>query len=457
MTQNSNLSLTNFQPESNLLDKSSCKSVNKSKIANNTCLKLGISISLAAAIHLPNFNQAAQATDLTNFQVQSLSPTRNDGFGSIGRQNKIASFLPRILSLIPFSAKSRATNLANDLRELRTDAVVASAPQQINRVNIVANRQKSDLVTDTEAEYSVSLATAKYSSVKSPQRIHQVQRGDTINKIAKKYQVSREELIKLNQIKNSNIIFVDQRLKLPATATDNQTNHQINNQINNQDDPYIAKLRADIELLRAQSQKQKSAISKSSTSASLLSKSNSEEKYQLESDAKKSSKSPGAIPKLDSPEPRYNLQPNLLEENAVALNLPPLPDSDEYLPSAFDGYMWPAKGVLTSGYGWRWGRMHRGIDIAAPVGTPIVAAASGEVISAGWHSGYGNLVKLEHLDGSVTLYAHNHRNLVSHGQKVNQGEQIAEMGSTGYSTGSHLHFEVHSKNQEVLDPLALLN
>ena len=449
MTQNSNLSLTNFQPESNLLDQSSDKSVKKSKIANNTCLKLGISISLAAAIHVPSFNQAAQAIDLTNFQVQSLSPTRNDGLDSIRRQNKIASFLPRILSLIPFPAKSRTTNLANDLSEFRTASVVSPTTQQINRENIVPNRQKSALATDTEAEYLASLTTAKSSSVKSPQRIHQVQQGDTINKIAKKYQVSRDELIKLNQIKNSNIIFVDQRLKIPATATDNH-----DHQTNNQDDPYIAKLRADIELLRAQSKQQKSETSKSSTSARLVSVSNSEEKYQLKSDSQKSS---GAIPKLDLPQPKYNLQPDLLEENAVALTLPPLPDSDEYLPSAFEGYMWPAQGVLTSGYGWRWGRLHRGIDIAAPVGTPIVAAASGEVISAGWHSGYGNLIKLEHLDGSVTLYAHNHRNLVSHGQKVNQGEQIAEMGSTGRSTGSHLHFEIHSRNQEVINPLALLN
>ena len=101
--------------------------------------------------------------------------------------------------------------------------------------------------------------------------------------------------------------------------------------------------------------------------------------------------------------------------------------------------------------------MHQGIDIAAPFGTPIVAAASGEVISVGWLSGYGNLVKLKHLDGSITLYAHNNRNLVSHGQKVAQGEQIAEMGSTGHSTGPHLHFEIHSPNQEILNPLALLS
>ena len=75
----------------------------------------------------------------------------------------------------------------------------------------------------------------------------------------------------------------------------------------------------------------------------------------------------------------------------------------------------------------------------------------------GWQGGYGNLVKLEHLDGSVTLYAHNSRNLVSHGQRVSQGEQIAEMGSTGYSTGPHLHFEIHTSDRKVINPLALLS
>ncbi|RAQ40206.1 peptidase M23, partial [Arthrospira sp. O9.13F] len=106
---------------------------------------------------------------------------------------------------------------------------------------------------------------------------------------------------------------------------------------------------------------------------------------------------------------------------------------------------------------WRWGRMHRGIDIAGPVGTPILAAAPGVVIFSGWNSGgYGNLVELEHPDGSVTLYAHNHRNLVSKGQKVTQGQLIAEMGSTGFSTGPHLHFEIHPTGNGAVNPMALL-
>lgn len=141
-------------------------------------------------------------------------------------------------------------------------------------------------------------------------------------------------------------------------------------------------------------------------------------------------------------------------------NLPQINSPDPYLPDSerpFNGYIWPAKGVFTSGYGWRWGRMHRGIDIAAPVGTPIFAAADGEVIFSGWNSGgYGNLVKIRHPDGSMTLYAHNSKLLVRKGQLVTQGQQIARMGSTGFSTGPHLHFEIHPYGGKAVDPIAFL-
>ncbi len=144
----------------------------------------------------------------------------------------------------------------------------------------------------------------------------------------------------------------------------------------------------------------------------------------------------------------------------VSPELPPLKAPDTYLPNSqprFNGFIWPAQGVLSSGYGWRWGRMHKGIDIAGPTGTPIYAAATGVVLSAGWNSGgYGNLVEIEHPDGSITLYAHNHRIMVEEGQQVEQGQQVAEMGSTGFSTGPHLHFEIHTSGQGAVNPMALL-
>ena len=144
----------------------------------------------------------------------------------------------------------------------------------------------------------------------------------------------------------------------------------------------------------------------------------------------------------------------------VSPDLPPLASADVYLPNNaanFKGYIWPAKGVLTSPYGQRWGRMHRGIDVAAAVGTPIVAAAEGVVVTAGWNDGgYGNLVEIKHPDGTLTLYGHNNRVLVRPGQQVTQGQQIAEMGSTGYSTGPHCHFEVHPSGRGAVNPIAYL-
>ena len=121
------------------------------------------------------------------------------------------------------------------------------------------------------------------------------------------------------------------------------------------------------------------------------------------------------------------------------------------------GFSWPATGKLTSRYGRRWGRMHKGIDIAGPVGTPINAAADGTVIAAGWNSGgYGNLVEIRHADGTTTRYGHNSQLSVSVGQTVRQGQQLAEMGSTGHSTGSHLHFEIRPSGGAAVNPIAHL-
>ena len=150
-----------------------------------------------------------------------------------------------------------------------------------------------------------------------------------------------------------------------------------------------------------------------------------------------------------------------LLEQQVTPELPPLAPALNYLPQpngeSFNGYMWPAKGVLTSPYGFRWGRMHKGIDIAAPVGTPVFAAAPGVVIKAGWNKGgYGNLVDIQHADGTLTRYAHNYRLLVQPGQVVEQGQQISLMGSTGHSTGPHLHFEVHPGGKSAVNPIAFL-
>lgn len=116
----------------------------------------------------------------------------------------------------------------------------------------------------------------------------------------------------------------------------------------------------------------------------------------------------------------------------------------------------PSRGSLSSRYGKRWGRMHEGVDFAASTGSPIYAADSGKVTFAGTRSGYGLCVMINHGNGYQTLYGHASKLLVKTGQSVKKGEKIANVGSTGRSTGPHLHFEV-KKNGVPKNPLNYIN
>ena len=109
----------------------------------------------------------------------------------------------------------------------------------------------------------------------------------------------------------------------------------------------------------------------------------------------------------------------------------------------------------TSPFGRRWGRAHEGVDLAAPVGTPVYATGEGKVIFAGWQSGYGNLIKVQHELGTETRYGHLSKIKVKVGQKVSQGSLIGAMGNTGRSTGPHLHYEVRV-NGRAVNPMTFI-
>ena len=353
--------------------------------------------------------------------------------------------------------------------------------------------------------------------------IYRVKPGDTLNSIARLHGISLRELVAANNIDNPNLIEVEQELQIPGThlvantkaaqtslisgitlPNNNITSGSASSEpqdlivvvttdenfeqnkpldylpepksitipLQLESDRYVDKLRTDVQRMRQE-----------------YGQSGSERLAPREAEASRTAAVAQAQKPIEIhvPEPELLAQSNLKESNSqeqdslatspmevefydrrrefpqgttVAPELPPLLESEQYLPKnppTFDGFNWPARGVLTSGYGWRWGRMHKGIDIAAPVGTPILAAAPGEVISSGWNNGgYGKLVKLEHPDGTVTLYAHNSKLMVREGQQVIQGEKIAEMGSTGYSTGPHLHFELHPPGKGAANPMAFL-
>ncbi|WP_446400332.1 peptidoglycan DD-metalloendopeptidase family protein [Coleofasciculus sp. C1-SOL-03] len=393
-----------------------------------------------------------------------------------------------------------------------------------------------------------------------------VKEGDTVDAIARRYGLSRSELIQANGLNNPNLIRVNQQLTIPTPSSaesseqrvtflpgiQEQSNNSVtrsvqpeveapsvvvpttatsaspitptvptsqpstasstvlaqasvgentptntpialeakrNQSANAGDNPYVERLRADILRMRAEYRRQQATGQTRSPSEVVVPSApveprvaeqstpvrvNPEFNPQRYEQENPTAAVPIAVPPAETPSeqkeqvvaaapapvPAYNPMLRTPVGTPVAPALPPLSPEDMYLPDSparFNGYIWPSKGVLTSGYGMRWGRMHKGIDIAAPIGTPIVAAAPGVVVTAGWNSGgYGKLVEIKHPDGSLTLYAHNHRILVRRGQEVDQGQQISEMGSTGYSTGPHLHFEVHPAGRGAVNPMAYL-
>jgi murein DD-endopeptidase MepM/ murein hydrolase activator NlpD len=123
--------------------------------------------------------------------------------------------------------------------------------------------------------------------------------------------------------------------------------------------------------------------------------------------------------------------------------------------------IWPVRGTITSGFGWRispfgdGNELHPGVDIAYTMGAPVVATADGEVVASGPAGGYGNLIQIDHGNGIATLYGHNSQLAVNVGQQVKKGQVIAYAGSTGKSTGPHVHYEVRINNTPI-DPMKYL-
>jgi murein DD-endopeptidase MepM/ murein hydrolase activator NlpD len=165
--------------------------------------------------------------------------------------------------------------------------------------------------------------------------------------------------------------------------------------------------------------------------------------------------------RLESEMDELDAESNKLAASIASYQNASRPGSRSFVAAFGGGLIRPAQGRLSSGFGMRVHpisrrrRLHAGIDIAAPTGTPIIAAAPGVVIFSGWRGGYGNAVIIDHGGGLSTLYGHCSRLLVKSGQRVKQGQRIALMGSTGYSTGPHLHFETRINGKPV-NPLSRL-
>jgi murein DD-endopeptidase MepM/ murein hydrolase activator NlpD len=114
-------------------------------------------------------------------------------------------------------------------------------------------------------------------------------------------------------------------------------------------------------------------------------------------------------------------------------------------------------GIFTSGFGWRWGRLHEGNDFACPVGTPVAAMSSGTVITTGYEDGYGNMVAIRYWDGTVSVFAHLSQINTAVGSAVTTGQLVALSGNTGHSTGPHLHLEIHPNGGPAINPAPWLH
>jgi len=329
------------------------------------------------------------------------------------------------------------------------------------------------IAVDKQLAESV-IANLRKEAPVTPASVHQVEPGDTLEAIAVNYKVSVQELARTNRITNPDLILVGQALDMPSqakvmpsykvaslpqakvmpsykVASLPQANSNIVSDV-----PAAVTVVAQTTVAKQNSRSTASpAISVANSLQAQFSQTSRTRNGLQAASGAVSEQEPANTTGSHIAIVKRTILPQL-----ARLELPPLAPVDTYLPplAGTGQYISPAKGILTSGYGRRWGRMHRGIDIAAPVGTPVVASAPGVVVASGWNSGgYGKLLKIRHPDGGLTLYAHNNRLLARAGQQVDRGQQIAEMGSTGRSTGPHLHFEIHPSGRGAVNPITFLS
>lgn len=282
--------------------------------------------------------------------------------------------------------------------------------------------------------------------------LHVVQRGETLWEIARRYNVSVDHLTRLNELSDPNRLVVGQKLVIREgearvhvvqpgeTLTSIARLHGVKVQdlvaLNEIANPNV--LSVGQQIIVTPRVQRTHVVERGDTLWDIA------RRYEVSVEAIQSANG------LDDPR-RLRIGQNLMipaiggGDELVAV--PAVARTTERVLSM----AWPVQGRVTSHFGPRWGRMHNGMDIAAPTGTPVYAAAAGKVTYADWAGTYGQLVIIDHGNGIETRYAHNSQVLVRVGDEVQRGQRIALVGSTGNSTGPHLHFEVRV-NDEPQDP-----
>ncbi|MCY7407926.1 MAG: LysM peptidoglycan-binding domain-containing M23 family metallopeptidase [Alkalinema sp. CAN_BIN05] len=451
----------------------------------------------AQSVVLPSHHTVQEGENLS--QIAKIHGVSLQGVALLNRLDANSVLrVGQVISLDMVKTKLVPSRLA----EIPQDSAASKVKQNISAIS----KRSAELDSQSFKLASVPSIQAQSSEFVT----HQVSPGENLSTIARIHGMSPSALASLNQITNENVLKTNQVLKVPSqkvapVSTEVfQTIATLTPSLNVELDAeapapplpgqaiesrrYVDGLIADVTKIRQKYQPTAVAYRPYARSIQSLNTLPTPSLPKIlpsrpivNPDMRSTSTSRGLTPVAfqSVPEIKASMAPRVLARASVGTDayapvvqpsarqmvspeMPTIGAADSYLPrgkggGAMNGFIWPSKGVMTSGYGQRWGRPHRGIDIAAPIGTPIVASAPGVISYAGYNDGgFGYLVEVDHADGTMTRYAHNDRILVSVGQQVNQGEQISLMGSTGNSTGPHLHFEIHPGGQGAVNPMAYL-
>jgi len=307
------------------------------------------------------------------------------------------------------------------------------------------------------------LSACSLNKGKSEGFIYVVKSGDTLSKISKKYKISVSD-IKYYNDKYYDDLIIGERLFIPLPKHNLTKKNNIIKNENTVGNKYKSVKTKDGLIYRVQSGDNLYRISRNfgitvsqikdlnSLSSDLISI--GQELYIKKFDNKKTQRKKIAIAeKRDKiAEPKINKP----KTQSTAYSSPNTGDVTKFPQEWKDTFLLPVHGKLSSPFGMRSGRLHKGVDITAPPGTEIKVAYSGTVTYTGFLRDYGNVIIVEHGNEVVTVYAHNEINLVKKSDKVNKGDIIARLGSTGRSTGPHLHFEIRVANKPI-DPSKIIS
>lgn len=328
------------------------------------------------------------------------------------------------------SQSSKKVNSVSIASVQNGDSTKEPAKKELDQIQIVDVVIKQKIELETEMVHpnqvlDLDELKAKLSQSRVEKKVHVVKEGDVLGAIAQKYGLTTKELLKLNpEINEKTLLQIGQ--ELVVTQEEPLITVLTVEKISREEKiMYPIKTKSDPNLFRGDTRIEQEGKAGKKIVDYVIIKQNGE-----------------VIDK------KIEHEEIIVEPEAKIVVR-----GEKTKPSRGDGqFQWPTKGgFITSGYGQRWGRLHQGIDISGVKDKTILAADNGTVTTAGWHSDYGNYVIIDHDNGYETLYAHLSSISVSKGDVVQKGEAIGVMGTTGRSTGVHLHFEI-IKNGSVVNP-----